>query len=199
MKNKNLKKARRGVASFGVAMASLSLTHYADAGIVNLTGNLNPAQPFQGPASGGSFQAILGGGNDFFQFNDTFGKSLFALASGDLVGFRVATYSNAITTGMAFGGPLHYGPGASGVKTFGFKTTGNQVGWIRINFGGLAGAIDYLAAAYNDTPGGNIHAGKREVFSNAVPEPSTAALAGLGALALGAVGLRKMRRKQTAA
>ena len=198
MKNQNLKKVRRGVASFGAAMASLSLTHYADAGIIDLTGNLNASQLFQGPANAGSFQAILGGSDDFFQFNDTSGKSIMAV--GNLVGIRNATYSNAITTGMAFeAGILGVGYGATGVKTFGFLTLGNQVGWIRMNLGGAGGAITYLAAAYNDTPGGNIHAGRFEEFTSAVPEPSSAALAGLGALALGAVSLRKMRRKQTAA
>jgi len=197
MKNKNLKKVRRGVASFGAAMASLSLTHYADAGIIDLTPNLNASQPFQGSAPAGSIQAILGGPIDFFQFNDTIGKTINVL--GNLVGIRNATYSNAITTGMAFSNIIRLGLGSSGVRTFGFLTAANQVGWIRMDLGGAAGAITYLAAAFNDTPGGDIHAGRFEEFTSAVPEPSSAALAGLGALALGAVSLRKMRRKQTAA
>ena len=185
----------RSVAGYGVAMASLSMAHYADAGIVDLTGNLNPSQPFQGPASAGSYQAILGGGADFYQFNDTIGKTLRVF--GDLAGIRIATYSNAITTGMAFSQQLNFGTADAALRTFGFLTTSNQVGWIKIDFGGSGGAISYLAAAYNDEPDGNIHAGKFETVSTAVPEPSSAAL-GLGMLALGAVGLRNIRRKQAA-
>ena len=188
-RNMNWKKVRRGVAGYGVAMASLSLTHYADAGIIDVSANLGGPVPY---VSSTAFR-LLGGAVDFVQFNDTTGKTIFVRS--DIAGIRSAPFSNVITTGMTFKTSFSMGTSASGTKTFGFITTGNQVGWIKMNLGGLGGDITYLAAAYNDTPGGNILSG---TFST-VPEPSTAALTGLGALALGAVSLRKMRRQRTAA
>ena len=67
-----------------------------------------------------------------------------------------------------------------------FKNQSGQVGWIKMNLGGLGGDIHYLAGAYNDREGGTIHVG-------AVPEPATTGLAALGLLALGARGVRRLR------
>ncbi len=82
----------------------------------------------------------------------------------------------------------------AGVYTFGFMTPANQPGWIRISFAPVPGAITYLAAAYNNTPGSTILAGEVAL----VPESSTViALAGLATLASG-VGARGLRRRKAA-
>ena len=102
-----------------------------------------------------------------------------------------APSSSAITVGQAFTSALIIGASAAGTATFGFLTNANQVGWIRMNLAGTGGAISYLAAAFNNTPGGTIHSGAT------APEPSTAALlAGIGLLAMGAPGIRRLRKRR---
>ena len=101
----------------------------------------------------------------FYQFNDSSGKSLWGRypGTGLISGFRAVTSASTITTGQTFipGFPgLTIAPSASGVATYGFITTANTVGWIRMNLGGTGGAITYLGAAFNNTPGGSIGAGQ---------------------------------------
>lgn len=73
--------------------------------------------------------------------------------------------------------------------------TNGVYGWIRATWDGSD--FQFYSAAYESTPGVAIAAG-----AVAVPEPSTTALLGLGALALGAGAVRKQRaarRTQAAA
>ena len=183
---KNLKKY---VAGFGAALAATAAVPEADAGIVPLTPN-----PTSLAFSDGTLVNLGIGPEpyDFFQTNDTEGKTLYGV-SYDATDFNIASFvqaqfSQLITSGLSFITPLVVSYSAAGTATYAFRTKANQFGWIRMNLGGPAGIINYLAAAFNDTPGGTIGAGKL-----AVPEPSSAALAGLGALALGALGVRRLR------
>jgi len=180
--------ASRIVASFGVGLAGAAMTSDAEAAIISLT-PVPGTNPFCGAASCGT-NVNLGPGT-FYQFNDTIGKSI--LAGAGLAGFRSAPASQTITAGQGFGN-LVIGPGATGTGTFGFLTSAGQVGWLRMNFGGSGGAITYLAAAYNDTPGGAIHSGSLQ----AVPEPTSLALAALASLALGSRRVRRLREKRQA-
>lgn len=79
------------------------------------------------------------------------------------------------------------GPTAPGTQAFvGFRfLAGGQTlyGWARLSIG--PGSIDFISAAYENTPGTSIAAG-------AIPEPSTLAFLALGAVgALGAISRRR--------
>lgn len=186
------KKTGVAAATFGAALSAMYLAPTAvEADIVDLTPNLPASMPYG--ASTFTFDFVPGSatGMDFLQWNDSLGKSFsYNAGAGDIAGFVYAPLSNLVTTGMSFVSGYGAGTSASGTATFGFRTHANQVGWIRINFGGTGGPITYLAAAYNDTPGGSIHSG-----TFAVPEPSTG-MAALAGLAMGAAGMRRRRKKQ---
>ncbi len=151
----------------------------------------------------------------FFQFNtfSSFSTTFGATSSGFYRSFGFpaiyTTVPNSIT--KFYGGPLipnspftvgmaTYGyvlvPSlAAGTYTFGFVTPGNQAGWIRMSFDPVPGAITYLAAAYNTTPGAGIIAGS---LAEPIPESSTTmAFAGLATLATG-IGVRKLRKRKAA-
>ena len=77
----------------------------------------------------------------------------------------------------------------------GFQTINGNYGWLKSTWDGTN--FQFTSAAYESTPGVAIAAG-----AVVVPEPSTTALLGLGALALGAGAVRKQRaarRTQAAA
>jgi hypothetical protein len=182
------KLAAASVATFGAAMSTMYLAPSAQADIVDL---------FPSPGSvaygGGGYVGIIPGGAtyDWFQWNDGIGKTFYPI--GDLAGINLSLlgYSNYITNGAVFYSGIGAGPSLSGTYTFGFLTTAGQVGWIKVNFGGAGGPVTYLAAAYETDVGTGIHIG---TGASAIPEPSSFAALGLGALALGAVGVRRMRK-----
>ena len=97
-----------------------------------------------------------------------------------------------------------FGVGSTGTVTafFGFSfdntaLTGRNFGWGRIVItaaGGLPTSFTLVDYAYDDS-GAGIHAGDTGV----VPEPGSAGLIGLLALAAGAGGMRRYRKDQKAA
>ncbi len=187
----------RHVAAFGAALTTLAAAPAAQGSVISLT--ISPAtNPFQAATSGTARLIRLrdSGGTVFAlgQANDSYGKALFGL-------FRIATQSVTVSPSSAFGNIRiisnaylqHNTSLLSGTHTFAFKTGSNQVGWLRIDMGGIGNDIHYLAAAYENTPGMSIHVG-----DTGVPEPATGALAGLGLLAIGANEIRR-RRKAAAA
>jgi hypothetical protein len=181
------------VTTFGAGLACASLAPTAEAAIVDLT-----PTPQSVPFGGISFVDTVGfaGGTSLvlFQFNDLYGKGLVAgtlFGVGQLNGLRAAPASNTITIGQSFQPYFLLIPTtASGTRTYAFRTASNQLGWFRLNFGGFAGPVTYLAAAYNTTPGESIHSG-----TTAVPEPTSGALLALTALAAGARGVKRAREK----
>lgn len=194
---KRKKRLRKYVAGFGAAMSTLAMTPHADGTVVSLTADPGAVSYSAARTSPIGVNVIAEKPNfDFIQFNDSRGKSF--LAAGTVIsGFRQVAFSSAITTGQTFTGGFSLSPSASGTATYGFRTTANQVGWIRMDLGGPGGPISYLAAAFNDTPGGSIGAG--HVVAAPIPEVSTGTffLAGLGTLALGAVGVRRLRKRRS--
>jgi len=176
-------KVKKFVAGFGAALAATAAAPEANATIIPLTPNPS------GLATSNNTLVDLGIGGphpfDFWQTNASTGKTLrgvsYSATNLNIAGFAQAQFSQLITSGIGFAQNLYISTAASGTATYAFKTNAAQLGWIRMNLGGTDGAITYLAAAFNDTPGGTIGAGQL-----AVPEPISAALLGLGLLALGA-------------
>lgn len=181
-------KVRRQVTTYGMALGALAGAEAAEGAVVSLTPNPS-TMPYVGAGSVSLGVSSL----TFFQYNDDTGKSLDDSAS--ITGFRTTSYGNTITPNLSFIAFLSLGVSSSGTRTFAFRTAANQVGWIRMNLGGSGGAITYLSAAFQDTPGAGLIAGT--LTPAEVPEPATVTLFGLGLLAMGAAGVRKLRRRQT--
>lgn len=189
------------VGAFGAALSAMTLAPEVDAAVVELTPTPGSV-PYLATTLNAQF-IDLGIGDpdvdDFVQFNDIYGKS-FGAGSGslDVVGFMPAGFGSTITADVDFSSFVPMTPDAIGTATFGFLTGADQVGWIRIQFGGSGGAVTYLAAAFNDTPRGNIVAGTTGTVTIAEPA-TTGLLAGIGLLAMGAGGIRRMRRDRQVA
>ena len=109
------------------------------------------------------------------------------------------------STLVSAGIPSEYGPFAANSAGFiGVRLADGDFGWIRIRVAsnGTAGNSGFTTTifdwAYEDS-GQPIHIPDTASVPNPgseVPEPSTVSLVGLGALALGARGVRKLRSRQ---
>ena len=126
-------------------------------------------------------------------------------SSGELIGTPGSSLGRFSTQAY-----MHYGSTSSGFQVnagftsstgfLGVQTVAGNFGWIQVhvvaqsNNGVQTGQpesatiIDY---AYDDT-GAHLTAGQ----TSAVPEPSTTMLLGLGAIAMGAAGVRRLRRRK---
>ena len=100
-------------------------------------------------------------------------------------------YSGTITTGGSLS-PGGWSVGDTGYFGFKFTSSGNtHYGWAEMTLSSSSLQATINEAWYNDTPDGAVTVG-------VIPEPAEFGL-GLGALALGAVGLRRMRHNRKAA
>jgi hypothetical protein len=112
------------------------------------------------------------------------------------------------TAGSGGGRGGAFAPGINGAKTgyVGFKagSHGSYYGWLRVkvsgNNNGVADQVSLLAVngiigAYDNVSDPNFSSFKAGSIVP-TPEPATAALGGLGLLALGAQGVRELRRRR---
>ena len=185
------------LAVFGAALSSLVVLQApaVEATIVEL--NIGPSVNPYVPIFGSIYVSLTAPGTGpfvFLQYNDNIGKTVGGITN--VPGIALVNPGSLITTGQGFNATVPFSLSASGTATVGFLTTGNQVGWLQMNLGGPAGDITYLAAAFNDEPGGSITAGQLS-DSEPVPEPAAmTALAALSTLALGKKGVRRLRQQR---
>ena len=193
----SFKKTLKVSSGFAAAMAAVGGCQYAEATIVTV--NVSPNVAF--PAANAQAFAVTWstGTGAWAAFNDGIGKTMY----GSNV---LKVFSSGVTIkGTNIGAATVLGQDASksGSEIIGFKTTGNLLGWFKVNWGGTGGDIVFSSGYINTAAGGSIVAGGNTDGSGGgggggatVPEPSSAALLGLGGLAMGAVALRRRRQRK---
>lgn len=131
--------------------------------------------------------------------NASAGKTWAQLYSGG-VGKNELVGSRSVRTFTGSNGKTH-SPNGTFYRLFRFKKGGNYYyGWVALSqtvSGTVGPEVTVLGVAWDDT-GAKIKAGDTG-STPATPLPSTLWLGGLGALALGATGLRRWRNARTAA
>ena len=126
---------------------------------------------------------------------DKLGTALDGLSFSPDTQDRTLMYSSSSGTISVGSGGLSTGGwsvGDTGYFGFKFTSSGNtHYGWAEMTLSSSSVQATINEAWYNDTPDGAVTVG-------VIPEPAEFGL-GLGALALGAVGLRRMRHNRKAA
>jgi hypothetical protein len=215
-RSKNTARRRAAAAAVSVGAGILG-THSAEAAIVTIdigpsgfniegvnaglaSGGTRNVSNF--PMSGGGSLNLINDPNDGYQGAGSSYFLTFAYSDG-----AVFNFSGGATIGSSFSGTWVSGgyplfkylgitsPNFGSDSYLGFRTAQGNYGWMEATWDGTD--FQFYSAAYESTPGVAIAAG-----AVAVPEPSTTALLGLGALALGAGAVRKQRaarRPQAAA
>ena len=125
-----------------------------------------------------------------FSFGTSIDNSAFSSSLGDSFG-RGPNFRLRYGTGQEYLSPditnkyLAFKTGITG------PNTAANYGWIKVNWNATTRVFELLGAAYESEAGVAIMAG--DTGAAAVPEPSTMAVFGLGALVLGAGKVRKQR------
>ena len=183
---------------FGAALASLLVAPELQADVVSLTfdPSTNPFVSSRGGGGGALFILINEVGAGFSQWNDSQGRTMYLNDEGDddsgllsigLVGLS-STLSASTFAGMK---SLFFSASSSGTQYVGFRVGGDDeggddghgnVGWFSFSVAGFGSDINYLEGAYGND-GESVHVGT-------VPSPGALAL-----LALGAVGIRRKRKR----
>jgi hypothetical protein len=137
--------------------------------------------------------ARVAGGFEKLSSGDKLGTALDGLSFSPTLQNRalISSYSGTISVGgsLSAGG---WSVGDTGYFGFKFTISGNtHYGWAEMTLSSSSLQATINEAWYNDTPDGAVTVG-------VIPEPAEFGL-GLGALALGAVGLRRMRHNRKAA
>ena len=112
------------------------------------------------------------------------------------VGTTISSSSTFLTSAVAAPAFQTIGTEFMGVKFRNDTTLGIDYGWVEFVTTSTTGfPATIIGYAYNNTTGGAIAAGQ---IINAVPEPTTTAALGFGALSLGAAGVRRWRKARQA-
>ncbi len=200
-------------AAAGVALAAPAMSSTAQAAVVS-SGPLSLAVPqtlagiyldlatgvtsttgsFTGydinPYSSSNTLRLLGGIGTSYVAPTTAGPAS-ALTLGSFIG-STDVFTTSSTATNFFGTGTEY----LGIQFVNTTTAAINYGWIQFSTTAAAGFPATITGYAYENTGGSIAAGQ----TSAVPEPTTNAALGLGALALGAVAVRRMRQnKQTVA
>ncbi len=172
------KKLATTASLFGAALASMLVAPELQADVVSLsfTPATNPYNPGGLPVS----IFINEVGANFSQWNDSVGRTLIAAGLSSVTQVKL---SQTLSPNTFSGNTVQIGftVGSSGTNYVGFRLGGN-VGWFSFSVAGLGTDIHYLEGGYGNA-GENVHVGT-------VPAPGALAL-----LALGAVGVRRNRKR----
>lgn len=186
---------------YGSAMAGVFvLSAPVSAEIVGLNFSVGSV-PYTGVVVTAAFSVDLsttlanGAVGSFGQYNDPLGKTVYGGSSwttfNPLVFLGPTTTGNPISALQTFSSGPVFTVSSTGDRLLGFRTSDNRYGWLRLDLGGPGGDLTFLDGAVNNTAGQGIVAGTLV----AVPEPGSAALMGLAALAAGATVARRRRKK----
>ena len=156
----------------------------------------------QGASSGSSFTGydIDPYGTTALEFYSPTGSAVVGTAAAGATSLALGTtisstsgFVTSVATGPAFD---TIGTEFLGLRFKNDTTAGTDYGWIEFVTTSATGfPATIVGYAYNNTTGGSIAVGQ---ITN-VPEPGTTAALGLGALALGAVSVRRLRLSRQAA
>ena len=179
------KKGKKVATAFGAAMAAMYAAPELQAQLTPVT--LTPGSVSTQATSVAVNVQVGPGLGSFQQWNDIIGKTIYAanFAGG---GIGIVQYSSSISGSASFfSSAIGFGASSSGKVNIGFNVPGQGAGWFSANLGGLGGTITYKGGCFAAL-GKSTHVGD----FNCIPEPTSA---GLAALALGAVGLMRRRKK----
>ena len=181
------KKITTAAATFGAALTSLYAAPELQADVNDLS--FDPSTvAFGGMADAATVQLATDAGPvaAFFQFNSAGGKAV--IGSGD-VQFLIGSFGQELSNATFVGaGDAGFGADSTGIVFLGFRTDNDptaNVGWFSIDLGGTGGTDTLVEGQYGSQ-------GENVIIGVAIPEPTGGALA---ALALGALGLRRNRKK----
>ena len=164
---------------FGAALASMLVAPELQADVVELTfiPATNPFSAFGGYATVSMPEV----GASFFQWNNNFLRTM-SVYSYSLNSIAVVNYSQTLSPSTFSGtSQIVFTANSSGTQYVGFRF-GNNVGWFSFSVAGFGTDIHYLEGAYGNN--------SESVHVGTVPSPGALAL-----LALGAVGIRRKRKR----
>lgn len=172
---------------FGRTVYPFPFTDQGDLALLNRITYSGATYTGVGPGlygSGGLLFATVGSYANPAKFlqNASIGGSATWTSYPALTMFKVETESQDFTSPDF--GPNNY---------LGFQTADGNYGWLEVTWSSATSEFQILSGAYESVPGVAIPAGVQ-----AVPEPSTLVLGGIGALVCGGAALRRLRKQKRA-